>query len=104
MTKSAQVGQRNERELRTLSEAIDCLARGDLAKMGDISIQRFKALEAAIGDGQRALARHYEIIPPTEASSVTYLEKEHAAKLELRERQLRDRLLGNRPARNQKVG
>ena len=94
---------RNERHLRTVAESLDALLTGNLCRLGDILAQRFKALETSIADGQWAVARHFEIIPETDASMVTFAEREHAVRLELRERKLRDQLL-RRPLPNPSGG
>ena len=101
-TKAGSVSMRNERELRTISESLDALLTGNLARSGDILLQRFKAIEASVNDSSWAVARHCELIPEPETSITTFAEREHAAKLELRERKLRDHLLGRfqRPSRN----
>ena len=88
---------RNERELRTISESLDALLHGNLPRCGDILLQRFKAIEASINDASWAVARHSELIPEAETSITTFAEREHAAKLELRERKLRDHLMGRLP-------
>jgi len=93
-TKAGGVSMRNERELRTISESLDALLAGNLARCGDVLLQRFKAIEASINDATWAVARHCELIPEAEASITTFAEREHAAKLELRERKLRDHLMG----------
>jgi len=88
---------RNSRELRTLAEAMDALLQGDLARCGDLLIQRFKAMESAMADSDWSLAKHLELIPESEVAVTSYGEREHASKLELRERKLRDRLLRKPP-------
>jgi len=48
--RSQPLGIRNERELRTLAEGLDCLMEGKLAELGDLLMQRYKAVETAAGD------------------------------------------------------
>jgi hypothetical protein len=80
---------RNERELRTLAESMDCLLRGQVGQAGDILMQRFKAVEAASGaEGSWALAARYELIPASQISAVPPQEREAAMTLELKERKL----------------
>ena len=62
---AASVGMRNTREIQTVSWALDLLVMGELAQLGDVLMQRYKALEASVSDGGWHLARHYELIPPT---------------------------------------
>ena len=62
-------GPRNERELRTLSEAIDLLVNGEVDKAGDMLMQRLRAVEASIEDGTWEVARHLELIPASRVSA-----------------------------------
>ncbi len=88
---------RNERELRTLAETLDCLLRGQIGSAGDILMQRFKAVEAASApDGSWALSARYELIPPVGISAVPASEMEAALSLELRERKLQALLAAKR--------
>ncbi len=85
---------RNERELRTLSESMDALLRGQAGAAGDILMQRFKAVEAASApDGSWAVSARYELIPPSAISSVPPGERAAAMSLELKERKLQALLL-----------
>jgi hypothetical protein len=80
---SQEIGIRNLRELRTLAEALDALLEGNLARVGDLLVQRLKAIEMAVFDGNWNLARHLELIPPQEVTLVSVPEKAQAAKVEL---------------------
>ena len=64
------LGLRNEREMRTLAEALDSLLTGDLGRAGDILMQRFRACEMNVLEGDWQLARHLEIIPPNQISCI----------------------------------
>jgi len=64
------LGMRNEREMRTLAEGIDALLAGDLGRAGDILMQRFRACETNVLEGDWSLAKHLELIPPHQISSV----------------------------------
>ena len=64
------LGLRNERELRTLAEALDALLRGDLPVIGDILLQRFRAVELNAIEGDWKLAHHLELIPQHAVSCV----------------------------------
>ena len=76
-------GLRNERELRTLSEGLDFLASGHLGMLGDLLMQRFKAVETSLQEGGNwEIARHLEVIPPSVPSAVS--EGERAAALTMR--------------------
>ncbi len=61
---------RNEREMRTLAEAIDAILRGNLATAGDIMMQRFRACELNAIEGDWQLAKHMELIPGQMITSV----------------------------------
>ena len=99
----APVGMRNARELRTLAEALDLLTLGKIAEVGDVLMQRFKAVELASQEGNWRIAQHLELIPDTGVSASSYKERRAAAKLELEDYRLRKALggpsLGMRPAR-----
>ena len=78
-----------ERELRTLAEALDLLLQGDLSKVGDVLMQRFRAVELAAQDGRWDLAQHLELIPQAGVSSVP---------MQMREDLLRQQALHQRVA------
>ncbi len=78
-----QLGLRNLREAQTLGMALD------LARAGDLLMQRLKALETAVSDQSWHQAKHQELIPPQAASLSKVTEKEQAAKLEIRAAKLR---------------
>ncbi len=61
------MGVRNQREAITLETCLDLLTSGNLAGLGDVLIQRLKALEAAMADQNWQSARHLELIPPQSA-------------------------------------
>ena len=83
---------RNTREIQTVSWVLDLLVMVELAQLGNVLMQRYKALEASVSDGGWHLARHYELIPPTIASTLTPSEQDAAARLALREAKLRGAL------------
>jgi len=64
------MGKGTQRELRTLSEAMDAIIRGEKARAGDILMQRFRAIEMAVADGNWSLAQHLELIPDQAVCSV----------------------------------
>lgn len=85
-------GLRSQRELVTLATGLDMLLEGDLGRLGDLLVQRFKAIEASLSaDGNWSVARHQELIP-THASLSTRAEMTEAAKAELRASKLRQQL------------
>ena len=72
------IGVRNHRELITLGTSLDHLLQGRLAELGDLLMQRLKALETSLGDQGWATARHQELIPPL-AATLTSTGKESEA-------------------------
>ena len=57
------VGARDSRELRTLAEAIDLLGEGRLPQVCDLLMQRFKAVEGKVIDGDWGVASRLELLP-----------------------------------------
>ena len=92
-SKSAKdIGERNMREMRTLAELLDALMGGNLAKVGDLAMQRFQAIEMAIMQGSWAQARYVEAIPQTDATLANEWVKDAAARGEIRAHKLRGAL------------
>ena len=92
MPQYPKAGLRSQRELVTLATGLDMLLEGDLGRLGDLLVQRFKAIEASLSaDGNWSVARHQELIP-TQASLSTKAELTEAAKAELRASKLRQQL------------
>ena len=83
--RGSSLGLRNERELRTVSEALDLITVGRIAEAGDLLMQRFKAIELASGSGEGGwnLARHVELIPSTQVSASTTAEARQSMKAEM---------------------
>ena len=84
------VGVARSRELRTLAQCLDHLAMGQVAECADTLMQRFKACEAAAGDGTWNLAKRYELIPDVGSGLVGVSEKKQAAKDEVLAQRLSD--------------
>ena len=51
---------RNSRELRTIAECIDALLAGDLPHLDDLLMQRLKAVQTAVVEGNGNLAQQLE--------------------------------------------
>ena len=62
---------RNSRELRTIAECIDALLAGYLPHLGDLLIQRLKAVQTAVVEGNWNLAQHLELIPTSGSNVVS---------------------------------
>ena len=74
-------------ELRTLAEGLDCIVEGMLAELGDLPTQRYKAVETAASDASWDVACHFELIPDTSVTAVSFSER--AAATSMRQRELK---------------
>ena len=74
------MGVGKARELRTLATALDQLGRGEVAQASDVIMQRFKAVTAAIEDGNWTLAQRYELIPEVGSGLIGVHERRLAAR------------------------
>ena len=83
------VGVRNSRELLTLAEGIDLLMSEEFAALGDLLMQRFKALESSLSDGW-SVARHQELIRADQATVTTPQERAFAARAALQQSRLEE--------------
>jgi len=94
------LGRRDRQELQTLAQCLDHLACGRLAPLGDILMQRFKAVETAVSTKSWEIAPHMELVQAGDGAGVTsQREQELAAKMTIKEAQLRgmmDRSRGHR--------
>ena len=70
-----QLGLRNSREIITLSTCLDLLLTGQLARLGDVLIQRLKAVESSVTEGW-AVAKHYDL---TNQNKNNQLMQDHGA-------------------------
>ena len=66
MHPQSEMGVRNVREMRMVGECLDALQRGELPKVGDMLMQRLKAIEQATKDGHWQVARHLELVDGTD--------------------------------------
>ena len=85
------LGQRNLRELRTLSEVLDLVVRGEVMKAADVLVQRFKAVELASQEGSWLVAQHPELIPPTRMAAAEDKERDLAVREEAKSQKVRER-------------
>ena len=85
------MGIRNAREIVTLSTCLDHLLSGQLARLGDVLMQRLKAVESALTAGW-TVARHHELIPPPRPAIANDRERDYAAKADMRAARLKDSL------------
>ena len=83
-----EIGARNVRELITLGECIDLLMSNELPRLGDVLMQRLKAVEASLSEGW-AVASQQELIPGPRPAPA---EKSFAAKQALQHQKLEELL------------
>ena len=100
-----QLSQRNERELRTLATGLDALAGGRLAELGDVMMQRYKAVEMASQENNWDVAQRLEVIPDARPSALSTEERHAAANHEMSELKLHKLMDSSRTERrNRKSG
>ena len=85
----ASIGMRNARELTTLSMALDLLMEQRFAELGDLLMQRMKAVEVSLTEGW-SVANHQELIPGPKASLTTDQERSFAARRAVQRRRLEE--------------
>ena len=56
--------------MRTIAEAVDALLTGDVVRASDVLISRFSAVELATTSKQWNVAKHLELIPSQDVSSI----------------------------------
>eukprot|EP00971_Amphidinium_carterae_P217899 4325671-Amphidinium_carterae.1 len=70
-------GIRNDREMRTLGQALDQVLSGRLSEATDTLMQRMHAIESATEEhGDWTTAERYELIPPRGISSICRTERD----------------------------
>ena len=84
---ASSMGMRNARELVTLATCIDLLMEEQFASLGDVLMQRLKAVEASLSEGW-SVANFQELIPPPKATLTSDQERAFAARHALQQRKL----------------
>lgn len=87
--KNIKIGVRNTREILTLSAALDALLEQDFPMVGDLLMQRLKAVESALVEGWN-VADHQELIASPNASLTSQKEKSYAARQALQAQRLEE--------------
>jgi len=82
------MGIRSAKELRAVGECLDALLRVDFLFLGDLLMQRMKAIEQATKDGNWTLAQHLELVDSCDVGLATDREKEEAMQAELLKQRL----------------
>lgn len=86
---ASSMGMRNARELVTLATCMDLLMEEQFASLGDVLMQRLKAVEASLSEGW-SVANFQELIPPPKATLTSDQERAFAARHALQQRKLAD--------------
>ena len=76
--------------MATLARALDALKAESLPEVADLLMQRFKALECSVVQGDWQMAEHIEVIPKDQVGLTTLDEKRAAQKQQILEARLRD--------------
>jgi len=84
--------ERDKRELQTLAICCDHLAKGNTAGLGDVLMQRFKAVESAANQRPDEYSKHFELLPDRQFQTASRREQEAAARMVIRESQLQGAL------------
>ncbi|CAK0909482.1 unnamed protein product, partial [Prorocentrum cordatum] len=84
------VGERAVRELQTLAAAMDLLEDGSLASVADTLMQRFKALEMALNDGNWYIANELEVVEGIRPTLASRDEQESARRSAMLRRRLEE--------------
>jgi hypothetical protein len=84
------VGEESSRELRTLAEALDALAQGNLPHLGDLLMQRFKSVESRTTSSSSGISRQLELLPLTGVGLCSVGEQRAAARADLLRLKLED--------------
>ena len=77
------VDEQAGQEMKTLAEVLDCLCEGDLAQLGDVAMQRYKALQCSIDEGSWDLAREHEIVEVRQRGLITDEERARATRRQM---------------------
>ena len=85
-----EVGVRSAKEMRTIAECLDALLEGRLPELGDLLMQRFKALETSVADKTWAVASQLELLPKTDLGLTSPEELRLASRQALLQRKLAD--------------
>ena len=83
MPHHAGIGDHAAQEMKTLAEIMDCLVDGQLDRLGDIAMQRYKALACATDEGNWALASEVEIVDNRQRSLLTDEERMRGTRRQL---------------------
>ena len=77
------IGLRASREMKTIGFAVDMLCQGKVLEALDFLLQRQKALEVSVDQGNWTQARHLELIPQSDVTSWSRSDLKEAQKEQL---------------------
>ena len=103
LPKVGSIGPRNEREMRTLAQALDAILRDDVLLAADTLMQRLKAVEISLHDQHWGVAQHLELVPGTTITAVPEDERRAAGREEERAARVA-RLATREPSRREARG
>ena len=92
--KKGKLSVQTSEELRTLARAIDLVLKGDITGLGDLLMQRYKAVEHGATHGWQA-ARHLQLLPAADVTAVSARESEIVSHLARQDDRARARGSGN---------
>ena len=72
-----EVGPRTSHEMKVLAQVMDALVRGEVPRLADLLMQRFKALELSVDEKSWAIASHLEV--SSDSKGLATLEERQAA-------------------------
>ena len=75
-------------EMATVAESVDCLVEGDLGRLGDVLLQRYKALERSCQDGNWVVAQELEVLEHNRSGLATDDEVWRSSRRQLHSAQL----------------
>ena len=88
-----ELGKRAQREFLTLATALDQLIMGNIPEVGDLLVQRLKAIETAASDHNWEVAQNLELLQPETPSLLSRSEKTLATKETLQHQSEAKRIL-----------
>ena len=93
------IGLRDRQEFVVIGRVIDLLLDGQLPHLGDVLLQRMKALEQKITEGSWELAQHHELVTARNQSLADPTERHLAAKAQNQVMKLQRRIAESRSSR-----
>ena len=86
----SEMGVRSTREMKTIGSALDALLSGELAEVGDVLMQRLKALVQSHKDGHWQVAQHLELVDAKGIGATSAEELNEACRAQLAAHKIRE--------------